>query len=228
MREARQTAGPAACPESGKALRCTLCHHRCLIPPGGLGRCGVRENSAGASGGNVVFSGGFSLPYYGYVTAAAVDPIEKKPLYHFRPGSRVFSLGFAGCNLRCPFCQNWHISQLKDGRAAPGRRMSPEEVLSALPPDPDARQIAYTYSEPLIHIEYLKDCMELAHQRGIANILVSNGCVNLEKAQEILPLVDAANIDLKCFSETTYRQVLGGNLETALDFIKFLVAIHKV
>jgi pyruvate formate lyase activating enzyme len=98
--------------------------------------------------------------------------------------------------------------------------MSPAEVLAALPPDPATRQIAYTYSEPLIHIEYLKDCMELAREQGAANILVSNGCANLERAGDILPLVDAANIDLKCFSETTYRRILGGNLETVLDFIR--------
>ena len=131
----------------------------------------------------------------------------------------MLSLGFAGCNLRCPFCQNWHISQLLDG-APPGRRMSPGEALSALPPDSGPRQIAYTYSEPLIHVEYLKDCMELARERGVANVLVSNGCMNLEKAGEILSLVDAANIDLKCFSEQNYRNVLGGDLKTVLNFIR--------
>jgi pyruvate formate lyase activating enzyme len=221
------------------ALRCTLCHHRCLIPPGGRGFCGVRENRGeGISGGDGVSSEelsfeGFSLPYYGYVTAAAVDPIEKKPLYHFRPGSRILSLGFAGCNLRCPFCQNWQISQL--GPTAPptampeGHRMRPEDAVAlarengpASPPalSLPAAQIAYTYSEPLIHIEFLKDCMELAHEQGIANVLVSNGCINLKQAEGILPLVDAANIDLKCFSEKTYREVLGGDLETVLNCIR--------
>ncbi|MDR0732120.1 MAG: radical SAM protein [Treponema sp.] len=164
-------------------------------------------------------SGELSLPFYGYITAAAVDPIEKKPLYHFRPGSRVLSLGFAGCNLRCPFCQNWHISQLQ-AAPPPGRRMDPADVLSALPPESGPRQIAYTYSEPLIHVEYLKDCMELARERGLANVLVSNGCMSPEKAAGILPLVDAANIDLKCFSEPGYRDILGGDLETVLNFIR--------
>jgi pyruvate formate lyase activating enzyme len=98
--------------------------------------------------------------------------------------------------------------------------MDPEEILSTLPPESGSRQIAYTYSEPLIHFEYLKDCMELAHERGIANVLVSNGCMNLEKAEEILPLIDAANIDLKCFSGTNYRNILGGDLETVLNFIR--------
>jgi pyruvate formate lyase activating enzyme len=158
-----------------------------------------------------------------------VDPIEKKPLYHFRPGSQILSLGFAGCNLRCPFCQNWRISQL--GKGPPqGRRMSPGElvalgktVLGKGPPSAPAfpeGQIAYTYSEPLIHLEFLKDCMELAHEEGAANVLVSNGCISLEGAEKILPLVDAANIDLKCFSKKTYREILGGDLETTLDFIR--------
>jgi pyruvate formate lyase activating enzyme len=207
------------------ALRCTLCHHRCLIPPGGRGLCGTRENSPGGP-----LSGeGLSLPYYGYVTAAALDPIEKKPLYHFRPGSRILSLGFAGCNLRCPFCQNWRISQLRSS-VPEGRTLGPEDALAlalrdapppAFPAAPFPRaQIAYTYSEPLIHVEFLKDCMELAHERGIANVLVSNGCINTGAAEKILPLIDAANIDLKCFSEKTYREVLGGDLETVTDFIR--------
>jgi pyruvate formate lyase activating enzyme len=191
---------------------------------------------------NRVSAEGLFLPYYGYATALAVDPIEKKPLYHFRPGSRILSLGFAGCNLRCPFCQNWQISQLGDS-APEGRKLRPEDAValvmedasgpplsgsSAAEPPPfgfsagpfSAGQIAYTYSEPLIHFEFLKDCMELAHERGIANVLVSNGCVNLETAEKILPLTDAANIDLKCFSEKTYREVLGGDLETVLNFIR--------
>ncbi|MDR1971180.1 MAG: AmmeMemoRadiSam system radical SAM enzyme [Treponema sp.] len=208
--------------EIAGALRCSLCPHRCRIPPGGRGLCGVRENAGGS----------LKLPYAAYVTAAAWDPIEKKPLYHFRPGVWIFSLGFAGCNLRCPFCQNWQISQLR-GRGRPqGRELQPEEALVLAEAEPPsgaaggntpsatAKQIAYTYSEPLIHFEYLKTCMELAHCRGIANVLVSNGCIEIEKAREILPLVDAANIDLKCFSEKTYRDILGGNLETVLEFIR--------
>ncbi|MDR0401127.1 MAG: AmmeMemoRadiSam system radical SAM enzyme [Treponema sp.] len=212
----------------GSGKRCGICRHRCLIPPGGRGCCGTRENRQEGGGGRVS-SEGFFLPYYGYITALAVDPIEKKPLYHFRPGSQVLSLGFAGCNLRCPFCQNWRISQMENG-APQGRRMAPEDAVAlALEQAPAARhsgqrcsggQIAYTYSEPLIHFEFLMDCMALAHERGIANVLVSNGCVSLEKAEKILPLVDAANIDLKCFSGKTYREILGGDLEATLDFIR--------
>ncbi|MDR0624533.1 MAG: radical SAM protein, partial [Treponema sp.] len=140
--------------------------------------------------------------------------------YHFRPGSNIVSAGFAGCNLRCPFCQNWHISQTTE---TPGRRLSPEELISAVRGEA-ARQIAYTYSEPLVHAEYLLDCMALARKGGIANVLVSNGCVNAEAAGEILSLTDAVNVDLKCFSEKTYAAVLGGNLKTVLDFIS--LAVH--
>jgi pyruvate formate lyase activating enzyme len=155
------------------------------------------------------------LPSYGFITALAVDPIEKKPLYHFRPGTGILSAGFALCNLRCPFCQNWEISQKTDVR---GRFYTPEELIGEVEAGGCA-QIAYTYSEPLIHSEYLCNCMALAHERGIANVLVSNGCVNREAAEDVLALTDAANIDLKCFSEETYSRVLGGNLETVCQFI---------
>jgi pyruvate formate lyase activating enzyme len=157
-----------------------------------------------------------ALPFYGYITALAEDPIEKKPLYHFRPGSSILSLGFAGCNLHCPFCQNFTISQSTD---VSGRRLSPEKLVN-LARNRGFSQIAYTYSEPLIHIEYLLDCMTLCRKEGIANVLVSNGCINPEPAAEILALTDAANIDLKCFSEETYETVLGGKLGTALGFIE--------
>ncbi|MDR1507144.1 MAG: radical SAM protein [Treponema sp.] len=155
---------------------------------------------------------------YGYVTALALDPVEKKPLYHWRPGSSILSVGFAGCNLRCPFCQNWHISQTAD---APGRRVSPRELVDRAS---SCGQIAYTYSEPLIHFEYLLDCMKAARSAGIANVLVSNGCVNEGPASEILALADAANIDLKSFSRETYSKILGGDLETVKNFIRAAVS----
>jgi pyruvate formate lyase activating enzyme len=201
-----------------KVLRCDLCPRRCLIPSKGRGACGVRGNLGGKS----------QLPWYGYVTALARDPIEKKPLYHFRPGSSIFSLGFAGCNLRCPFCQNWRISQLW-GRDKPlGRYFEAKEIvnLALAPPEGtplpgqfSPAQIAYTYSEPLVHPEFLLDCMRLARGRGAANVLVTNGCVTQEAAAEIIPFVDAANIDLKSFSRRSYRETLGGDLDTVLDFI---------
>ena len=206
--------------------RCGLCPRRCAIPSGALGACGVRGNKNGKG----------LLPFYGHVTALAVDPIEKKPLFHFRPGSTILSAGFVGCNLRCPFCQNWHISRCVDGsrglpanqrlgsESLPGRQMSPGDIVSAALHN-DSQAIAYTYSEPLVHAEFLLDCMALARHHGIANVLVTNGCANREAAQEILSLTDAANIDLKCFSGETYAEVLGGSggediLSTVLEFIR--------
>ena len=193
--------------ESGGGVRCGLCPHNCLIPDGGFGSCGVRGNKNGKG----------LIPFYGFITALALDPIEKKPLYHFRPGSTILSAGFAGCNLHCPFCQNWRISQIAEA-GIPGRQMRPEDLVSEALKQSDA--IAYTYSEPLVHIEYLLDCMNLARKHGIANVIVTNGCVNSEAAGEILSLTDAANIDLKCFSPETYKKTLCGNLETTLDFIR--------
>ena len=194
-------------------VHCGLCPRRCAIPSGALGACGVRGNKNGKG----------LLPFYGYITALAVDPIEKKPLFHFRPGSTILSAGFAGCNLRCPFCQNWHISR---STSAPGRQMQPGDIVSAALHE-NSLAIAYTYSEPLVHAEFLLDCMALARHHGIANVLVTNGCANREAAREILSLTDAANIDLKCFSEYTYTEVLGGGafkegedaLSTVIEFI---------
>jgi pyruvate formate lyase activating enzyme len=201
-------------PEGGGRAGCGLCPHRCSLAPDSSGICRVRFNRGGEG----------DIPFYGFISSLARDPIEKKPLYHFRPGSYILSAGFAGCNLRCPFCQNWHISQRTD---IPGRRLSPEELIAAVTAGgsfpgigPAAKSIAYTYSEPLVHIEFLLDAMKAARDSGVANVLVSNGCVNARAAEEILELTDAANIDLKCFSAETYGKILGGDLETVLAFIR--------
>lgn len=199
---------PGRADDGSSLVRCGLCPHRCGIPRGGAGRCGVRRNR----------NGGGDIPFYGLVTALAADPIEKKPLYHFRPGSSILSVGFAGCNLHCPFCQNWQISQGTRG-ASRGQKVSPSEVTAAAQTG-GFRQIAYTYSEPLVHAEFLLDCMVLARQAGVANVLVSNGCVNQEAAADILALTDAVNIDLKSFSAETYSRVLGGDRAAVLAFIE--------
>ncbi|MFP3042757.1 AmmeMemoRadiSam system radical SAM enzyme [Treponema primitia] len=213
MNASDKAGGPTArfvSPGQNRALLCRLCPRQCLIPPGSFGKCGVRENKGGR----------MDIPLSGFITALGMDPIEKKPLYHFRPGSSILSMGFAGCNLHCPFCQNWRISQIENQSSlSSGRHLSPEDVL-AIVKERKLTQIAYTYSEPLIHIEYLLECMALCRGEGIANVLVSNGCINPEPAAEILALTDAANIDLKCFSEETYEKVLGGKLGTALNFIE--------
>jgi pyruvate formate lyase activating enzyme len=163
-----------------------------------------------------VRTGGSGLPFYGRISSIAVDPIEKKPLFHYCPGEKILSIGFLGCNMRCPFCQNWHISQTTESAA----RMIPPEKIIAKAVESGLKHIAYTYSEPLIHLEYLINCMTLARMYGIANVLVSNGCVNEKAAAEIIPLTDAANIDLKCFSASNYKKILGGSLPAVKYFIK--------
>jgi len=187
-------------------LRCDLCPHRCLIADGRSGFCGVRTNSGGKP----------DLPYAGLLSTAALDPIEKKPLYHYHPGEMIYSIGFYGCNLRCPFCQNYAISQeFIHG----GERRSPEET-AAEAAGSGSFGIAYTYSEPLVHFEFLMETAALARERGLKNILVSNGFLNPEPAAEILSLMDAANIDLKSFSDDFYRRTLKGSLAPVLDFIR--------
>jgi pyruvate formate lyase activating enzyme len=156
---------------------------------------------------------------YALITALAVDPVEKKPLYHWRPGSQVLSAGFAGCNLCCPFCQNWRISQTLN---PPGRRLEPEALAAEAV---SWGQIAYTYSEPLVHFEYLLACMKAARESGTANILVSNGCCNEVQGAEVLALTDAANIDLKCFSDKAYAEILGGSLAAVKAFITLAVSL---
>ena len=199
------TRSPLFLRETDGNVYCDLCPNNCEIKSGNFGACGVR----GSKGGKGI------IPFYGFISALAVDPVEKKPLYHFMPGTQILSAGFAGCNLRCPFCQNWHISQNTD---IPGKWMKPGEIISAALGQ-DTPSIAYTYSEPLVHAEYLLDCMTLARRHGIANVLVTNGCVNAGPAAEILELADAVNVDLKSFSPETYKKMLGGDLRTVLDFI---------
>jgi len=200
--------------EQDNRIRCGLCPHHCIISNGHFGFCGVRGNK----------NGNGILPYYGSITALALDPIEKKPLYHFRPGTMILSIGFFGCNMHCPFCQNWHISQASayEKQTIPLKQMLPGDIVSAALHN-NVTAIAYTYSEPLVHAEFLLECMELARSHGIANVLVSNGCIDSQPAEELLSLTDAANIDLKCFSQKTYSQTLGGgalSLETVQSFIR--------
>jgi pyruvate formate lyase activating enzyme len=189
------------------AVRCHLCPRHCLVRNGGTGFCKVRTNI----GGRLI------LPFYGEISALAIDPIEKKPLYHFYPGSRIVSVGFYGCTLDCPFCQNWNIS--REFGAQTGQSLSPEAlvgraVASGVP------LMAFTYSEPLVHFEYLMRVLHLAREAGLETVLVTNGMLNREPALRLIPLVDAFNIDLKSFSGDYYASVLKGDLESVLSFIR--------
>ena len=161
------------------------------------------------------------LPAYARLSGLACDPIEKKPLYHFFPGTRILSAGFYGCNLRCPFCQNYHISREKP---AAGAEVFPAQKLARAALQEGSVGVAYTYSEPLVHFEYLMEAAQEVRALGLSNVLVSNGYINEEPARELLPLFDAANIDLKSFSDDFYRNELGGSLRPVLRFLELAAA----
>lgn len=192
-----------------RAVRCGLCHHRCVIKPGGFGVCKVRTNR----GGSLV------LPYYGGLSAVAVDPMEKKPLYHFLPGRPVLSVGYLGCNLQCPFCQNYGISQ---NTLAPTENASPADLV-ALALARHCPAVAHTYSEPLVHIEFVMEAMDAARSAGLKNILVTNGQCQSNPATDILSLCDAVNVDIKAWDPLFYKHELGGDLEETLAFVRIAV-----
>ncbi len=199
---------------SDNVVKCNLCSHRCpRITDSKRGICGVRENRKGTL---------YSL-VYGKVVANAVDPIEKKPLFHFLPGSRAYSIATVGCNFRCGNCQNFEISQAPRYRGTiPGQDMSPEDVVAAAERY-NCESIAYTYSEPTIFFEYAYDTAKLASKEGIKNLFVTNGYITEEALVEIKPYLDAANIDLKSFRDDFYRKNCGTRLQPVLDSIK----LHK-
>ena len=192
---------------------CPVCPHRCILSEGRTGLCRAR----GMRNGEIV-------PFnYGIVSSIALDPIEKKPLARFYPGSFILSVGSFGCNLRCPFCQNHEISMSDGAEFTRGRE-------SFLPPERLAEAadrlrgrgnigVAFTYNEPLIGWEYVRDTAVLLREKGLKVVLVTNGCVNGEIADALLPLTDALNIDLKSFRAETYEKLLGGDLETVRRFI---------
>jgi pyruvate formate lyase activating enzyme len=186
-------------------IRCLLCPNDCVIAEGRHGICRVRFNLRGA----------LDIPFYGRISSVAVDPIEKKPLYHFHPGSRILSVGFVGCSFRCKFCQNHRISQ---GTDAETELIEPEKLVR-LAERERSFAIAYTYSEPLIHFEYVMDCARMARKHGIKNVLVSNGYIQPEPAEELIPLMDAANIDLKAADPEFYASETGGEMEAVKRFI---------
>lgn len=198
-----------------KKVRCNLCNHRCLISPGKRGVCFVRENKNGSL---------YSL-VYGIALAANIDPIEKKPLFHFQPGTNSFSIATAGCNFRCEFCQNWQESQITKGPQGRivGQELPPKRVVEEAKRTGCA-SIAYTYTEPTIFFEYAQDTAKLAKKEGITNVFVTNGYQTPETIKEMAKFVDAANVDLKSFSEKFYQKVCGAKLKPVLESIKLM---HK-
>lgn len=186
-------------------VRCVLCPHNCLIRPGAIGICGVRKNTEGIL---------YSL-IYGKVSSIAFDPIEKKPLYKFHPGTYILSAGSVGCNFRCPFCQNYSISMTSIEKAETADITSEQLVGKALSMVPQGNiGIAYTYNEPTIWYEFVYETAKLAREKGLLNVLVTNGFINQEPLENILPYIDAMNIDLKGYSESFYRDIARGKLES--------------
>jgi len=194
----------------GERLHCLVCPQSCRIPEGATGFCRQRRHEDGKL---------WALNY-GRVSAMHMDPIEKKPLYHFYPGSWILSLGTLGCNLACAFCQNWQISQGE----VPTRWLAPAEAVAAARREPDNLGIAYTYNEPLMWYEWVYDTAPLVREAGMKNVLVTNGFINREPLARLLPFIDAMNIDLKAMNPAFYREVCRGRMEPVLAAIKQSVA----
>lgn len=194
-----------------KRVKCLNCPHQCILSPGQRGICRVRENKKGK-----LFTLAYANP-----CAVHIDPIEKKPLFHFLPQSSVFSIATAGCNFRCKYCQNWSISQ-KSPEETENYFLPPYEVVRIAERE-NIPVIAYTYSEPSVFYEYMLDTAKIANGRGIKNVWVTNGFLNPEPLLELCKYIDAANVDIKWFTEDLYREISGGNLNPVLSTCKTLV-----
>lgn len=187
------------------SVRCLLCPNLCLVKEGSSGRCRLRRNEKGM----------LIADSYGRTVTAAVDPIEKKPLYHFLPGSTILSIGPNGCTLTCDHCQNWNISQ----QDSPVSYIPPER-LASMAKENSSIGVAFTYTEPLLWYEYLKDTLPLLRREGLRSVLVTNGYLNEEPAAELIGEVDAFNVDLKAFSDNFYRDYCGGRIDPVKKFIE--------
>ncbi len=196
-------------------IKCSVCPNNCNLKEGQVGVCRARKNK----NGKIVSIN------YGQVTSLALDPIEKKPLKRFKPGNNILSVGSFGCNLQCSFCQNYNISTVSRDTAR-ARNIQPSELIEMAIKLKDRANIglAYTYNEPLIGYEYVRDCSKLAKEQGFKNVVVTNGCISKEVLEEIIPYIDAFNIDLKAYTDDFYKGI-GGDLETVKEFIK-LAAKH--
>jgi len=197
-------------PEKYDAVRCLLCPHACVLKHGQIGICHTRINRQGTL---------YTLSY-GNPCSLAIDPIEKKPLFHFFPGTKILSLAVNGCNFRCLNCQNWELSQSSPEKSE-HQEMLPEEVVRQTLKH-ELKSIAFTYTEPTVFYEYVFDTMKLAHDQGLKTVMVSNGYINKQPLLELCPYLDAANIDLKGFDENIYLHLTGGRLQPVLETMKTL------
>ena len=203
--------------QDGKKVKCVLCPHYCIIGEGQKGKCGARKNQNGV----------LIAANYGCVTSIAIDPIEKKPLYHFQTGKKIVSIGSFGCNLKCQFCQNYNISMEYHGLRYD--IYTPELIakVALLAKTDENVGIAYTYNEPLIGYEFVKECSQMIKTEGLMNVLVTNGYINDEPLEELLPFIDALNIDIKGNHNRTYEK-LGGTQEPVKNTIKKAVKMSHV
>ena len=192
------------------SVKCTLCPWNCVLRPGQIGNCKVRENN----NGQLVTS------VYNKVAALGVDPVEKKPLYHFYPGRNILSIGEVGCNLHCTFCQNHRISQCYSNEFSGFYEITPEQIVKEALKTYNNVGIAYTYNEPFTFYEFMLDTTKIAQQNGLKNVVVSNGYINPEPLKETLPLIDAFNIDLKAYNNEFYQKHTKGKLEPVLQTLK--------
>jgi len=198
-----------------RKIRCDLCAHHCVVSDGHRGICGVRANEGGTL---------YSL-VYGKAVATHVDPIEKKPLFHYYPGSSSFSVATVGCNFRCAHCQNADISILPpDHGHIIGKDISPREIVSAAQQS-SCRSIAYTYTEPTVFLEYALDIARLASQKDIGNVFVTNGFMTDEALRTVHPYLQAANVDLKSFSDEHYQKICGARLQPVLDSLRLMKSL---
>jgi len=200
-------------PLKEKKVKCNLCSHRCIIKNGKRGICGVRENRNGILESLV----------YGKLIARHIDPIEKKPLFHFMPGSKSYSIATVGCNFKCLFCQNADIAQMPSDHNGMiiGDLCSPEDVVDAAEKG-KCKSIAYTYTEPTVFFEFAFDTAKLARERGIKNVFITNGYMSSEALHMISPFLDAANVDLKGFTESFYKEICGSRLEPVKETLKLM------
>jgi pyruvate formate lyase activating enzyme len=197
---------------SDDQVRCHLCAHCCTIADGKRGICHVRENRGGTL---------YTLAY-GRTIAQHVDPVEKKPLFHFCPGTTAYSIATPGCNFRCRWCQNWDISQApREQHLLAGEPANPEQIVAEAK-RVGCRSIAYTYTEPTVFFEYAYETARLAHDAGLANIYVTNGYMTEEMLETFHPCLDAANVDLKAFRDETYRKYVGARLQPVLDSLRVM------
>lgn len=191
-------------------IQCLICPRNCKLSEKQHGFCGIRQN----------IEGQITLTSYGYTTGLAIDPIEKKPLYHFLPGSKILSFGTLGCNMGCMFCQNWHMSKSKEDPKL--TQKAPPEEIALIAKQNDCKSVAFTYNDPVIFFEYAIDTAKECHKLGIKTVAVTAGYINPEPRKEFFKYIDAANIDLKAFNKDFYKKLCLADIEPILDTIKYV------